>query len=88
MDSLQPHHRPSCLPFSSLLVRIGGLPGGVRCHFPTRLGHLISGSWRQAARRATALPLPEERVTEGAFFLGTQTGSVAFEPLLGHLLSV
>lgn len=36
----------------------------------------------------SALPLPEERLTEDAFFLGTQTGSVAFEPRLGHLLSV
>lgn len=55
---------------------------------PTCLAHLISGSRRQAARHATTLPLPEGRLTEGAFFLGTQTGSVAFEPLLGRLLSV
>lgn len=36
----------------------------------------------------SALPLPDERLIEDAFFLGTQTGSVAFEPLLGHLLSL
>lgn len=36
----------------------------------------------------SALPLPEERLIEESFFLGPQTGSVAFEPLLGHSLSV
>ena len=47
-----------------------------------------SGSVSDGIAMPSALPLPEERVSEGAFFLGTQTGSVAFEPLLGHLLSV
>lgn len=36
----------------------------------------------------SALPPPEERQTEESFSLGTQPGSVAFEPLLGHSLSV
>lgn len=53
----------------------------LRRHSPTCLAHSLRGSWGQAA-------LPEGRRAPGAFFLGMQTGSVVFEPLLGRLLSV
>lgn len=77
MGSLQPQHRPSCLPFSAVPRedRRASRSISPRRYFPTRLAHLISGSWRQAAHRATALPLPEGRLTGRAFFLAHKLAS-------------